>query len=173
MINKGAEVISINGLPMTEIIHRLLPGFFSDGNNTTFKYIEMSHYFSAYYANLVEAPDSFHIKFRNGNDISSVKVPSIPHSLVKKYEEDSEKNIPPEDPYSLEILPDNTALLTISSFWMGSDGKFKRFLKNSFSTIRQKGIDNLIIDVRNNEGGNDKRGALLLSWLMEREIQVL
>ena len=54
-ITKGAEVISINNLSMPEIIHRLLPGFFSDGNNTTFKYIEMSHYFSAYYANLIES----------------------------------------------------------------------------------------------------------------------
>ncbi len=170
-VSKGAEVLSINNLPMSEIISRLLPGFFSDGNNITFKYIEMSHYFSAYYANLIDAPDSFTIKCRSGNDYSTLKVPSISHSMIDEYEKEQNGNNSAEEPYSLEILPGKTALLTISSFWMGGDGAFKRFLKNSFSAMRQNGVDNLIIDVRNNEGGNDKRGALLLSWLMNEKFR--
>jgi hypothetical protein len=166
---KGAEVMAINNLPISDIIRRLLPGFFSDGSNTTFKYIEMSHYFSSYYANLIEAPDSFLISYRIGKDINSVNVPSISHSLIDQYENVQSGNT--SLPYSLEILDGNTALLTVSSFWMGSDGAFKRFLKRSFSTIRELNIDNLIIDVRNNEGGNDKRGTLLLSWLMNEKFR--
>jgi hypothetical protein len=168
---KGAEVLSINNLSMPEIICKLLPGFFSDGSNTTFKFIEMSHYFSAYYANMVEAPDSFIINCRSGNDYSTMKVPSVSHLVIDQYEKEQSSNTSPEEPYSLKILPGNTALLTITSFWMGGDGAFKRFLKNSFSTIRQNEIDNLIIDVRNNEGGNDKRGALLLSWFMNEKFR--
>ncbi len=168
---KGAEVISVNNRPISDIIRTLLPGFFSDGNNTTFKYIEMSHYFSAYYANLVEAPDSFNIRYHIGNEYITMKVPSISHSLIDQYEKTQESISSPAEPYTLEILPGNTALLTISSFWMGSENAYKSFLKNSFSDIRKKGINNLIIDVRNNEGGNDKRGALLLSWLMNEKFR--
>jgi hypothetical protein len=171
MAIKGAEVISINNLPMSGIISRLLPGFFSDGSNTTFKYIEMSRYFSAYYANLIEASDSFKIKYRVGNDYTSVGVPSIPHSIIEQYEKVQSGSTSPGEPYSLGILEGNTALLTISSFWMGTDRAFKRFLNNSFSKIHELGIENLIIDVRNNEGGNDIRGALLLSWLMSEKFR--
>jgi C-terminal processing protease CtpA/Prc len=156
---------------MSDIIRRLLPGFFSDGNNTTFKYIEMSHYFSAYFANLVEAPDSFNIKYHIGNEYITLKVPSISHSIIDQYEKTQESDSSPAEPYTLEILPGNTALLTISSFWMGSENAYKKFLKNSFSGIRKKGIENLIIDVRNNEGGTDRRGALLLSWLMNNKFR--
>jgi hypothetical protein len=170
-ITRGAEVISINNLPMSEIIHRLLPGFFSDGSNTTFKYIEMSHYFSAYYSNLIDTPDHFDIKYRSRENISSVQVPSISRSIIDQYEKTQSANTSPREPYSFGILEDNTSLLTISSFWMGSDREFKRFLKNSFATKREWGSDNLIIDVRNNEGGNDKRGAILLSWLMNEKFR--
>jgi hypothetical protein len=168
---KGAEVLSINNLSMSEIISRLSKGFFSDGSNTTFKYIEMSHYFSASYANLIDAPQSFEIKYSIGKDITSMNVPSIPRSIIDQYEKTHSGNNSPGAPYSFGILGKNTGLLTISSFWMGKDGEFKRFLKKAFSTINKSGIDNLIIDVRNNEGGNDKRGALLLSWLMSEEFR--
>jgi len=170
-VPEGAEVISVNNRSVPDIIRNLLPGFFSDGNNTTFKYIEMSRYFSAYYANLIESPDSFTIKYRIGNEYITLKVPSISHSIIDEYEKTQESKNSPAMPYRLEILPGNTALLTISSFWMGSEKAYKRFLKNSFSDIRKKGIENLIIDIRNNEGGNDRRGALLLSWLMNEKFR--
>jgi hypothetical protein len=170
-ITKGSELISINNLPISEIIQKLSCGFFSDGNNNTFKYIEMSKYFSSYYANLIEAPDSFTIKYRDGIDFVTMKLSCINSSLISQYEKKQTGNSSSHVPYFLEILPGNTALLTISSFWKGSESAYKRFLKNTFLSIRQKETENLIIDVRNNEGGNDKRGAILLSWLMSEEFR--
>ena len=87
----------------------------------------------------LRAPDSFTIKYRSGNEYSTLKVPSISRSMIDQYEKEQSSNTTPEVPYSLEILPGNTALLTISSFWMGGDGTFKRFLKSSFSEMRTKG----------------------------------
>jgi hypothetical protein len=170
-ITKGSELISINNKPVSEVIQKLLSGFFSDGNNITFKYIEMSKYFSAYYANLIEAPDSFVIRYRKGSDSDTLKLPSINYTMIDQYEKKQTGKSSAHVPYSLEILPGNTALLTISSFWMGSESAYKRFLKRAFLSMRQKETENLIIDVRNNEGGNDNRGALLLSWLMNKEFR--
>lgn len=170
-VTKGAEILSINNLPMPEIIGRLLTGFFSDGSNTTFKYIEMSHYFSAFYANLIDAPANFAIKYGTGNKTASLDVPSVSRSVIDQYEKEHPGNITPGEPYSIRFLAGNTALLTISSFWMGKEGEFKRFLKRAFLTINNSGSANLIIDVRNNEGGNDKRGSLLLSWLMKEKFR--
>jgi C-terminal processing protease CtpA/Prc len=91
--------------------------------------------------------------------------------MVGRYEKEPGGNTSAQEPYSLEILPGKTALLKISSFWMGREGEYKRFLKSAFLSIRQNGTNNLIIDVRNNEGGKDKRGALLLSWLMDKKFR--
>ena len=166
---EGSEIISINGKPISEIIKTLLTDFFSDGNNTTFKYIEMSHYFSAYYANLIEGPDSFLVKYKNGGTFAEIKIPAISHSTIERFEERINTQNSSKPPYQLEMKSNETAVLTISSFWMEPDGlKFKKFLKNSFNTIRDKHIKNLIIDVRDNEGGMDRRGALLLSYLMDQ-----
>lgn len=168
----GAEVISINNKPMEEIIDQLLSGFFSDGNNTTFKYIEMGKYFSAYYANLIETPDSFSIKYLTDNENAEIVLPAISRTKIDLYEKEIASIKPAREPYSLEFLPDKVAKLTISSFW--EDGKrisYNRFLKKAFNEINDQRIQHLIIDVRDNEGGKDKRGALLLSYLMERKFR--
>jgi len=167
---EGSEIISINGKPISEIIKTLLPDFFSDGNNTTFKYLEMSHYFSAYYANLIEGPDSFLVKYKNGEALAEIKIPVISHSAIEQFEEKNNTQNSSKPPYQMEIKSIDTAVLTISSFWMETDSlKFKKFLKNSFNTIHDKHIKNLIIDIRDNEGGMDRRGALLLSYLMDQK----
>lgn len=167
---KGAEVISIQGKPMPEIVREMLPAFFSDGNNITFKYLEMDHYFSAYYANLFEGPDTFSLVYKMNNELKERKIAAISHLVIEEYEKQQEAlkaNIPP---YSLKLVSGETALLTIRSFWEEADGlNYKKFLKISFETIREKQVKNLIIDLRNNEGGIDRRGALLMSNLTNKE----
>jgi hypothetical protein len=169
---RGHEVISINNRPMNEIITNMLPAFFSDGNNTTFKYIEMSRFFSAYYANLIEAPDSFSVICRKGSNIAELKVPAIPRKTIDLYEKQQTSRETVKAPYYLEFPSEKVALLTISSFWMDSkEMGFKKFLKESFAEINDKGIQHLIIDLRNNEGGKDARGALLLSHLVDKKFR--
>ncbi|MBN1791532.1 MAG: hypothetical protein JW830_13605 [Bacteroidales bacterium] len=169
---KGLEVTSMNGIPMTEIIDKLLSAFFSDGSNTTFKYIEMSKYFSAYYANFFEAPDSFSIICQKGTDKTFIKVPAISRTIIDAYEKQQAALKSGKAPYSLEFTSDKVALLTVSSFWLESKEKrYKKFLKESFAEIHDRGIQNLIIDVRDNEGGQDARGAWLLSYLMDKKFR--
>lgn len=113
---KGAEVVSIQGKPMPEIIREMLPAFFSDGNNITFKYLEMDHYFSAYYANLFEGPDTFSLVYKMNNELKEHKIAAISHLVIEEYEKQQEAlkaNIPP---YSLKLVSGETALLTIRSF---------------------------------------------------------
>lgn len=166
----GAELVFINGKPVSELIPEMLSAFVSDGNNITFKYIELSRFFSACYANLYEGPDTFIIGYKEEDIINEIKLPSIPHADIIRYEKQEEVFRAKQSPYSLDFMSRETALLTISSFWLESDEiKYKRFLQQSFKRINEKKITNLIIDLRNNEGGVDKRGALLLSYLMDQE----
>jgi hypothetical protein len=168
----GAELFSINGKPVSELIPEMLPSLFSDGNNSTFKYLEMDHFFSAIYANLFDGPDTFTVVYHENSKLNKMKVPSVTHSVIIQFENQLENFRAKQPPYILEIKSPDTAILTISSFWMESDDiKFKKFLNNSFRLLQERKIKNLIIDLRNNEGGVDKRGALLMSYLTDQKFR--
>jgi hypothetical protein len=168
LVTRGLEVLSINGNPVPSIIEKMLQSFFSDGNSKTFQYIEMNRFFSAYYANLYEAPDSFLLVCSEGKNQVTLALPAIDKSVIDRYE----KHAVVRPPYSLTYPDEKTALLTITSFWENAEGEsFKHFLKQSFADINSRGIQQLIIDVRDNEGGNDSRGSLLLSYLMDKEFR--
>jgi hypothetical protein len=166
----GAELVSINGKPMEDIVSVMRQAFFSDGNNETFKYLEMGRYFSAYYANLFEGPEYFTLVCEGRDGLLEVKVPAISHEEVEDFqnlERESEESKPP---YSLEFISDRTALLTIRSFWREAKGRsYNKFLKEAFQDLRERNTQNLVIDLRDNEGGIDKRGARLMSYLTDQE----
>ena len=73
-------------------------------------------------------------------------------------------------PYSYHFLPEhNTCLMVINSF--GEPDQVKQYTKNfqeTFKVIREKEITNLIIDVRENQGGCGLAGDELLKYLANK-----
>lgn len=64
-----------------------------------------------------------------------------------------------------EYLPkDSTAILTVQSFMM-DEGSFYKDLSNFFEEVDKRKINNVIIDIRNNGGGNPNMSALLYSFI--------
>jgi C-terminal processing protease CtpA/Prc len=58
--------------------------------------------------------------------------------------------------FRLELLPDNTAVLTLSSFAWPDKAQFLTFTHDAFQEMRAARAKTLIIDVRANGGGNDE-----------------
>lgn len=52
---------------------------------------------------------------------------------------------------------------------LSSFPRFDVFAESMFAEIKEKDIDILVIDVRNNSGGDSRIGDILLSWLMPRK----
>jgi C-terminal processing protease CtpA/Prc len=78
-------------------------------------------------------------------------------------EERYDKKYPGKESPSLEIIDSlKTAVLTFNTF---EDSSWLTFLEPSFKTIRDKKIQNLIIDVRQNRGGSDLYGSNLYAYL--------
>jgi C-terminal processing protease CtpA/Prc len=169
IIPAGSEIVKINDQPIGEIIGKLILSSFSDGRNVTFRYIELDRFFSAYYANMLEAPETFSIQYNDGQP-RQAKIPAVTFEIIDQYYKQQESNNE-KRPYFVSYPDEHTALMTISSFWMKGDKSFSSFLKSSFSDFRERKINNLIIDLRNNEGGEDARGAGLLACLMDRNFR--
>jgi len=161
----GSEIVTLNGQSMNQIRIHLFQYMATDGNVQSAKYSELNDYFSAYYANFIGASDTFRIRVKlTTGEIADTCLFSIP------IEEISEEDLNPENrfliPYEVKFSGE-TAILTIASFAEQSkDISYKAFLKKSFKAIEERGCKTVIIDLRNNEGGNDRRGARLLSYLV-------
>jgi len=170
-IEKGAEIISIEGEAIPVIIKRLLEGIFSDGENRTFKYYELNRYFSAYYADIIQdekasAGEGFSIGILKDGEPFEIKIGPATLEQVQAHESSAEGS----GSFALSFLENNIAVLTIPYFWNPEKGPgFKKFLKRSFREINNRKTEHLIIDIRNNEGGKEVFGSLLLSYLKDQK----
>lgn len=66
--------------------------------------------------------------------------------------------------YAFSVLDGRTGLITFSA--MPSElGQFRVFLRDAFAEIRQRGLSRLIIDLRENGGGDSRAGDALMRYL--------
>jgi C-terminal processing protease CtpA/Prc len=80
-----------------------------------------------------------------------------------------------DDMWKFEVLSDNTAILTLNSFglngWKAMTIDYKAFLADAFKEIRLRKIEHLIIDIRENNGGNDEMADELFSYFTQDDFQ--
>ncbi len=167
-IPAGAEVRAINGQPMAAIIERLLAqGTFADGNTLNGKYEDLNHFFSGYYATFVDAPANFDLTYRFADADTTVRVAPVTLEAIKKYE----GTLPTVAQNARISFEDSTktALLTIRRFWTeGDEPSYKKFLAQAFREIKARNCTSLILDLRDNEGGEEKYGIKLYEYLAQR-----
>lgn len=60
------------------------------------------------------------------------------------------------DNYKFEVIDKKNALLTVGSFYWKNRKQYFDFMNNAFKTLKEKEIEHLIIDIRENGGGDDE-----------------
>jgi hypothetical protein len=143
----GAKVTMINGVDAHAVSAALLARV--HGDTPAFRAALLSRRFWFYFWKLYGAPAVFEI------GVASEKTPrhiagsaALPAVLA---DEDSF-----ERQFRLELLPNYTALLTLSSFAWPDKAQFLAFTHDAFGRMRAAGTKILIIDVSANGGGNDE-----------------
>jgi hypothetical protein len=155
----GAEIISINGQPVSAFISEVLKITSSDGNNETNKYkrLESTGLLTRYLFYLQGYTESYKIEYVPFNDtitktatLKGIRFENLLTILKNKYP--GAEQLPAE----FKLLTSSTAYLKIKSFnrdeYVKSEMNFNDFLQSSFETINTKGIKNLILDLRGNLG---------------------
>lgn len=165
-IPPGSRLLRVNGQAMGEIIDELLRFVtFADGMALSSKYLELSNHFAGYYAAFLKSKPVYSVHFLSPDGkIDSMNVKAVNLAAIKEYE-NAHSALIGIKPLELDFK-DNTAIITVRTFWFEDKAtNFEKFLKDSFQEIRQRKIQSLIIDLRDNEGGKDSYGALLFSYL--------
>ena len=179
-IHHGAEIISINGRSMNEILQLMFLNTSADGSILTSKYrdLESTNYFGLMYNLLFGESLKYKIKYRNSGsekeneaEIAGANLEKLQATFAKRYpKEASQEDLPIE----LKILDNkNTAILKITSFneelYLINEMEYPDFLEKAFKKLQSNKIKNLIIDLRNNPGGNDEYGKMLFAYLTNKK----
>lgn len=158
----GAELLAINGQKMQDIVRQMLPSLPADGLHLQGKYQDLEEDFGNYYDLLVAQPDTFRLTCLNPktNEILEYIAPALDDDLVREYSKRYVvEAMEGKKPLEFKLIDSlQTAVMYIHSFLdldhKDARQKFGKFLKKSFKTIHNHKITHLIIDVRQNSGGN-------------------
>jgi hypothetical protein len=162
---EGSLIISINSISSKEMLQKMrsLHGEkkLSLANSTIAKY------FAPYYWMIYgEHKGSYELKIVDSKGKGrNVLFASVD---MKQYFESKSKYYPqqPDKLLDFKFLDHNKyAWMKINLFRL--DTVYTTFLKNSFDTINKIKCTNLIIDIRDNPGGNSNAGDLLLDYLTD------
>ncbi len=166
-ITNGSEVLQINGNTIQQITNVLKQYIFANGNNETFKYAVMGEYYQFHYLYqmLFGNPLTYTIEIIPFNQKKKivVKVDAVlPQTIADEYKKQNGKDINYWSKlvdYKLLDAKQKTGYLkleTFSTYRIEQGGeKFDSILGKMFTQIKNDSVKNLIVDVRNNEGGDD------------------
>jgi hypothetical protein len=163
----GSEIVSINNIKMNDIVHSAKQIISSDGVNETWKFHWISRDFAQYFTILYGAsdlydieyiePDTKNVKTKTLNCIQSYQI--VTTSTGKSnldFEVDKSRNL------AVITIKDNNYYENVETFTSFIDSCFKR--------INNESIGSLILDIRDNTGGDPISSSYLLSYLEKEAV---
>lgn len=170
-----SEILSIDGKSSKDIIETMKNDIAADGSNTTFKYYLINNNFNDLYYKYVEAPESFKITYEQTNfnlaKPTDITIPAVTKTYLNS--EISKRNPQSSDTDSKYVTGKDYAVLTIKSFNYydnKSRDKFKSDIDNFFNSIKDKKINNLILDLRGNTGGDPYCSSYIFTHLINKPL---
>lgn len=193
-LKAGMQILKINDESVDQIIKKEEKFFSSDGYNTTFYPQVLNKSFANYYYAAFPKADSviFLIKDKDAAFSYTLKRHSekkAKHQLSKE-EQLKRKKLAHEKrvfvrknryrgvdesqqallDFKVDTNVKSTAILTVKSFAFPHNN-FHRFFKESFKKIKEENIQHLILDLRNDGGGNLMSCNLLFRYLYNKPYQ--
>ncbi|MGB0425000.1 MAG: S41 family peptidase, partial [Flavobacteriales bacterium] len=163
-VKKMDQIETINGVEVAELITEIYKRIPSQGHIESTKRLDFNKWSSGYLAYALNFPEHYEITTTGGVKSITLK--------------ENEENKDPISDYSiaycgndlcLEMMDNNTAMLTISSFnyYKGNTYMdFVEFMDDAFDKIKTKDVEHLILDLRFNGGGSPESSVYLLRYLL-------
>jgi len=178
-VEMGSELVAINGNSLSDVVTKMLPLMSSDAHIETskFRQLESTGNFGGLYNLLYGASESYTLGIKPPGEerMKEINVSGITaKDSIPIFKERYPEAARDEPPIELEYR-DDIAILTIRTFVAFSYGQAKisypSFMKKTFGELKEKKVTNLIIDLRDNGGGNDDFGKKLFAYLTDKPFQ--
>ena len=179
-MNTGDEIISINGVPAAEIIDHGYDLYCGDGYTETFKELFLSEYdgfedaCNKYYH--WTGPYQIKLLGARGHITNITANPTVPSPPANPISQKTVNNF--SDWTVFPAIPDDRlrflnsspiAFLKIPPFAYPDTAVYKA----AFKAIQEKGIKELILDMRHNSGGDIRIAIQLLSYLADSSFNIV
>lgn len=181
-IERGAEILAVNGVSITEIYEKLKSIAKTDGNNNVsvdsylslWDYRERNYHAFDLYLQLFYPleGDTFKIDFKNYKKdvIQSIKAPAMTKAAraEKMREKYTDDNLG-QKKWEFGLISKDIALIRLGTFaiWNWKDFDQKTWFSNVFGQLDTLGVKKLAIDIRGNGGGLSEPANELISYLTE------
>ncbi|MCY7290856.1 MAG: S41 family peptidase, partial [Ferruginibacter sp.] len=190
----GMQILSIDSIPMKEILPKTKRLFAADGYNQTFYDEVLNKSFAAYYYLSFSRKDSSLLVLKDSAGLCAewlkTEKPKTDKTKIstdqsKKQQKENlvkrkvnkknrykglDENQQPLLDFKIDTSLNSTAILKVKSFSFPYNN-FHKFFKESFKSLKENKIENLILDVRGNGGGNLMSCNLLFRYLYNRPHQ--
>jgi hypothetical protein len=175
----GLEVYSVNGIPASELVARMWKQKMGDGDVTSSRGRAVGASFARDLVRTCNLRPPYKVVL---HDLKSDKTESRQYDGIvpAKLTADWERRWP-NDPELMKASPlselrffdhNRIAWMRVPSFGISeTDAKqrdLRSFFADAFTQMKAKGTRTLIIDVRNNGGGEDEAGQILASYLIDK-----
>lgn len=182
---RGTIITGINGKTNREILDSIFPYISIDGYANNYRSQLVSNQFGAWYKTIFGLDSQYLVQYIDSTGAAAVDTlrnfnpgfrpgrKPLPDSLTRAFVQPSRKQIRAANQFnqrSLQIDTSiNTAYMRITSF---SAKGLRKFFKQSFKTIQEKQIPNLVIDLRENGGGQILNSIRLTKYLAKSPFKV-
>lgn len=160
-IEIGSEILRINGKSIEEILQNIYPLISAERRYFKLAKIELISFPRLYWQAFGEA-QSFEVEIQQGGVKEIFKLNSV--KLIEDFEMKRSEIF--ANDRGLKLLT-RAAYLRPGNF-SGDEKEYKAFIDSSFAEIKQSKTSKLIIDLRNNLGGNDSYSDYLVSYIADK-----
>lgn len=172
-------VKSINGESAIDLLQTFSNTVTRDGYNESLPLLTASSLFSYYYARIKGCPEQYELDLLSPNGeerkviVIGLALPALSAKLLKRYGPSPKSFWADQSQPAISLsIEEQIATLTIKTFDKKTAKKrgqpFKRFLNECFAKINAAGAQHLILDLRNNGGGDPMPTVELFSHLHDQ-----
>lgn len=179
VIKKGMLITSINGIKNSDLIKKMFGHMVQDGYENNVNYIRLSTSFPFFHRNVFGIYKNYSVGYIDsmGRERKTLLpvfgVIEDTLKKVKSFPPVKEKRIPRKEKLeNVRSLKTNNgiAVMTINTFASGN--YLKGFFRRSFKSLRKNNIQNLIIDIRANGGGDISNYVSLTKYIRNTPFKV-
>lgn len=170
-IKTGDEILSINNHNTETILKTFYSVYSSDGFNESYKKQGIKYnWFKYYFSFCYGFHSSYTVQLKNKLGVISThtlqSISSLKDTIITPVK-DASNNIYKTKYCNFFLLNDNPkiAVMDIDAF---KGRGWQKFMKRSFKSLKAKGIENLVIDLRENGGGQIMNGMNMMSYLIPK-----
>lgn len=174
-LNRGDELLSINGRSIRQVIEILYSSTPVDGNIYSYLERTVEIGFPRLYYFHVEQPTTFEVAYRAAGaegEVTTLKALTRQQQVENYKARNKTKSPDPDPPFSFDI-DGKRALWTLTTFSRNSTEEAginaKKYYKERFKEMRERGVETLVIDLRGNMGGLNEFATEMVPYILQND----